>query len=284
MIAANSHKYSISAMCKLLGMQRSTYYYHAKEKSAQTELENAVITEFNLNRKVYGTRKLKKELAKKQHGHGALKVSRRRIGGIMKKYNLISKYTLKRQKRHKNAVNSDPIPNYVERKFSDRAPLEVVVSDLTYVKCGGKWHYICVLLDLFSRKIIGSAVGRKKDAELVKTAFYGVKADLRRINIFHTDRGSEFKNRVIEEIIKAFGIKRSLSNPGAPIDNSPAESMYNIVKTEFVFGENFDSLEQLELEWFDYVNWYNHHRIHGSLGYLAPTEFERRGVLGKSYL
>ena len=194
----------------------------------------------------------------------------------MRKYSLTSKYTLKRSGKRKSDVNNDQIPNEVQRQFSDRKPLEVVVSDLTYIKCAGRWHYLCLLVDLHSRKIIGSAVGRHKDAKLVRTAFYGIQADLRKIKIFHSDRGSEFKNLIIDEIIEAFRITRSLSAKGSPYDNAVAESMYNIVKTEFAFGETFADLDELELKWFDYVNWYNNVRIHGSLGYLTPTEFESK--------
>ena len=261
-------------MCETLSLGRSSYYYKETEKTNDTELENAIIHEFYLSRRNYGTRKLKRQLARAQNGHSAYRVSRRRIGKIMEKYSLVSKYTLKHRKRRKDEVNNDPVPNIVERDFSGRNPLEVVVSDLTYLKCAGRWHYLCVLLDLHGRKIIGSAVGLKKDAKLVRTAFYGVQADLRRINIFHTDRGSEFKNQVIEELLEAFGITRSLSAKGAPIDNSVAESMYNIVKTEFAYGEDFADYQELELKWFDYVNWYNNVRIHGSLGYLTPSEYE----------
>jgi putative transposase len=263
-------------MCVALQIPRSSYYYREKQKKVDTELENAVIHEFHLSRQNYGTRKLKIQLSRKQNGHKAFGVSRRRIGQIMRKYNLVSKYTQKRCKKQKTEVNNDMIPNKVDRQFGDRKPLEVVVSDLTYIKCAGRWHYICVLLDLHGRKIIGSAVGRKKDAKLVRTAFYGVQADLRKIAIFHTDRGSEFKNQIIDEIIEAFGITRSLSAKGTPIDNACAESMYNIVKTEFAFGEDFTNYDELELKWFDYVNWYNNVRIHGSLGYLTPMEFEQR--------
>ena len=261
-------------MCKALHMNRSGYYYKESEKTVDTELENAVIREFYLSRECYGTRKLKKQLSRQQNGHRGLRVSRRRIKDIMEKYSLVSKYTLKHRKKSKKEVNNDPTPNVVNRQFSDRKPLEVVVSDLTYIKCAGRWHYICLLLDLHGRKIIGSAVGRQHDAKLVRKAFYGVQADLRRIEIFHTDRGSEFKNQVIDEIIQAFGIKRSLSAKGTPIDNAVAESMYNIVKTEFAFGEVFADLDELEMKWFDYVNWYNNVRIHGSLGYLTPAKFE----------
>ena len=261
-------------MCKALGLPRSSYYYKVVEKTVDTELENAIIHEFYLSRQNYGTRKLKRQLNRQQNGHRRFRVSRRKIGAIMEKYSLVSKYTLKHRKKRRNEVNNDLIPNEVQRKFDERKPLEVVVSDLTYLKCAGCWHYLCLLLDLHGRKIIGSAVGRHKDAKLVRTAFYGVQSDLRKINIFHTDRGSEFKNQVIDEIIEAFGIQRSLSAKGTPIDNAVAESMYNIVKTEFAFGEVFNDLDELELKWFDYVNWYNNVRIHGSLGYLSPVEFE----------
>jgi transposase InsO family protein len=214
-------------MCKLLGIQRSSYYYQAVPVKRDSDLENAVIAEFHLSRKNYGTRKLKVQLARKQNGHGAMRVSRRLISKVMKKYDLVSKYTLKHSKKHApNIVNNDTVPNKVNREFADRQPLEVVVSDLTYVKCGGTWHYICLLLDLGRRKIIGSAVGKHKDAKLVRTAFYGVQTDLRRIQIFHTDRGSEFKNQIIDEIMEAFGIERSLSAKGTPIDNAVAESIY----------------------------------------------------------
>ena len=261
-------------MCKTIGFPRSNYYYKEVEKTVDTELENAVIHEFYLGRECYGTRKLKQQLRREQNSHRAFRVSRRRIGEIMKKYSLVSKYTLKHKRKRKQDVNNDTIPNKVERQFTERKPLEVVVSDLTYLRCAGRWHYLCLLLDLHGRKIIGSAVGRQKDAKLVRTAFYGVQADLRKIGIFHTDRGSEFKNQVIDEIINAFGITRSLSAKGTPIDNAVAESMYNIVKTEFAFGEVFADLDELELKWFDYVNWYNNVRIHGSLGYLTPAQFE----------
>jgi transposase InsO family protein len=266
-------------MCKILKICRSSFYYEKATKKVDSELENAIIHEFYLSNRIYGSRKLKIQLSIEQNGHKAYKVSRRRIRKIMEKYSLVSKYTLKRGKKKASPVNSDSIPNEVNRQFSDRKPLEVVVSDLTYLRCAGRWHYICLLLDLHSRKIIGSAVGRKKDAKLVRKAFYGVQSDLRKINIFHTDRGSEFKNQVIEEIITAFGINRSLSAKGTPVDNAVAEAMYSIVKTEFAFGEVFTDYDELELKWFDFVNWYNNIRIHGSLGYLSPAEFEKQYAL-----
>lgn len=255
-------------MCKVLKIARSTLYYKSKPKKPETVIENAVIEEFRASRNNYGTPKLKVMLNKRN-----IQVSRRKIGSIMKKYKLISNWTLRRAKPKAGKVNNDEIANKINREFGNRGKYEVVVSDLTYVKIGGQWRYICLLLDLCGRKIIGSAVGNQKNANLVETAFYSVQADLRKINIFHTDRGSEFKNEVIERILGAFGIDRSLSAKGTPIDNAVMESMYNIIKTEFTFDREFADLAQFKLLLFDYVNWYNNIRIHGSLDYLTPSQW-----------
>ncbi len=151
--------------------------------------------------------------------------------------------------------------------------MKVVVSDLTYVNVGGKWNYICLMLELYNREIVGYAAGAHKDAELVRKALYSIKYDLRKISLFHTDRGNEFKNRIIEEALESFDIRRSLSYKGCSYDNAVAEATYKIIKTEFAFNKRFESHEELELELFDDVNWYNNVRIHGSLGYKTSVEF-----------
>lgn len=96
-----------------------------------------------------------------------------------------------------------------------------------------------------------------------------------RIEIFHTDRGSEFKNKVIDEVIDTFNITRSLSSKDCPYDNATVESLFNIIKIEFIKGKVFESLDVLKIELLDYVNWYNNHRIHGGLDYLTPVEYKQ---------
>jgi transposase InsO family protein len=187
-------------------------YYKRHPRRADVATENAVIEEFRANWSVYGMRKLKWALKRK---NTPLIVSRRKIGKIMKKYSLVSKYVKRRGNPRKSRVNEDSKPNMVNREFNNREILEVVVSDLTYVKVGGAWHYVCLLLDLAAREIIGHAAGRNKDAKLVRKAFYRVKADIRNIHIFHTDRGSEFKNELIDGIISGC----QLFQPRVPLDN-----------------------------------------------------------------
>lgn len=257
-------------MCKILKISRSSIYYSKSQKTSDTKLENQVIKIFRESKNNYGTRKIKIEL-KKQHNKD---VSRRKIGSIMKKYALVSSYTIKQFKVHRSSCNDSKISNVVDRDFNSRNHLEVVVSDLTYVNVNGKWNYICVLLDLYNREIIGYSAGANKNISLVTQAFAKVTAPLDKIQIFHTDRGNEFKNHAIDELLSTFDITRSLSKKGCPYDNAVAEATFKIVKTEFVFNRMFNSLEELKLQLFDYVNWYNNKRIHGSLGYLTPVEYK----------
>ena len=191
----------------------------------------------------------------------------------MQENGLVSSYTVKQYKVHHSTCNNDNIENRLNRNFNQEERMKVVVSDLTYVNVGVKWNYICLMLELYNREIVGYAAGAHKDAELVRKALYSIKYDLRKIILFHTDRGNEFKNRIIEEALESFDIRRSLSHKGCPYENAVAEATYTIITTEFAFNKRFESHEELELELFDDVNWYNNVRIHGSLGYKTPVEF-----------
>lgn len=255
-------------MYEILKINRSLVYYTPKEKSCDSKLENEIIAIFTNSRNNYGTRKIKKELNNKGY-----KVSRRRIGIIMQKHGLVSNYTVKQYKVYKSRCNEEKTDNIVNREFDRKETLEVVVSDLTYVNVKGRWNYICILLDLYNREIIGYAAGKNKDANLILKAFTKIKRPLEDIKILHTDRGNEFKNKVIDGLLTTFNINRSLSKKGCPYDNAVAEAAFKVVKTEFAFNKIFGSFEELEYLLFDYVNWYNNHRIHGSLDYLTPVEY-----------
>lgn len=273
MLKANAHKYPVSAMCKVLQVSRNTYYYEAKQKTDESELTTAIIDIFKASRNNYETRKIKQELARKD-----MIASRCRIGRIMKQEGLVSTYTTAQFHPQKDTCNESKIANVVNREFNEQPYRNVVVSDLTDVRVGINWNYICVLVDLFNREIIGYSAGPHKTASLVKQAFMTVGGSLKNINIFHTDRGNEFKNQLIEETLEAFDITRSLSHKGCPYDNAVAEATFKIIKTEFVKNQTFMNLDALKLYLADYVNWFNNHRIHSSLGYLTPVEYRMNNL------
>lgn len=137
------------------------------------------------------------------------------------------------------------------------------------------WHYVCLFVDRFNRKIIRHSAGANKTAELVYQKIASIQVNLNDVKMFHTDRGKEFDNKLISEALETFGIQRLLSMKGCPYDNAVAEAMFKVFKTEFVNQAHFSSLEQLALELNDDVHWFNNIRIHGTLGYLTPVEFKQ---------
>ena len=137
-------------MCKALKISGASVYYQPKARLEDKKITEAIKEIFKASRNNYGTRKIKVELAKRD-----IIVSRRRIRRIMTENALVSNYTVKQFKVQHSSVNEDEIENEVNREFDKRGVREVVVSDLTYVKVANTCHYICVLLDLHNREIIG---------------------------------------------------------------------------------------------------------------------------------
>lgn len=257
-------------MCQSLGISRQTYYYEPRSQKDESALEKQVVHSFSQSRKNYGSRKLKKELI-----HFGLMISRRKIRKIMKKHELHSNYTKQKCHHYRSGVNESKVANVLNREFEASKPLEKVVTDLTYVRVGKKWHYVCLILDLYNREIIGFSSGPNKSAALVKEAFQRIPYALNKIELFHTDRGKEFDNQLIDRILKTFDIQRSLSKKGCPYDNAVAESTYKSFKVEFIYSTIFKTEQELAIELFDYVNWWNNWRLHGALDYKTPIAYKK---------
>ncbi len=157
--------------------------------------------------------------------------------------------------------------------FDKMQPMEALVTDLTYVKVGKKWHDVCFILNLFNLEIVGHSSGPNKSVDLVLQAIGTIEQPLDDVEIFHTDRGKKFDNQSIDELLDVFQIKRSLSRPGCPYDNAVAEATYRAFKIEFIYQQSFDSLFELQYELIDYVNWWNKFRKHGKLGYQSLINY-----------
>lgn len=264
-------------MCKVLQVNRQTYYNHinkaknrhSKEEVAEDPYTNVVCNVFKESYRTYGTRRIKAEL----HAEGVV-LSRRRIGRIMKAKGLVSCYTKAKYRPQQLQPNEASIPNLLNREFRQEKARAVVVSDLTYIRVGKEWNYICTLLDLFNREIIGYSTGPNKDRHLVLQAFASVCGDLREIGMFHTDRGGEFANHDLDERLETFEIARSLSAKACPHDNAVAETTFKTIKMEFVRRHTFTDLGQLNLEFQQYVHWFNTKRRHSTLDYMTPDAYK----------
>ncbi len=146
------------------------------------------------------------------------------------------------------------------------------------MRAGGSWRCACLLADPCNREMAGCSCGRRKDARLVKAASSDAAFPLTDIEVFHSDRGSEFCNGEVDALLSVFGIERSVSRPGNPYDNAVVESANRVLKRELARGRAFASVERLRAELFDWVNWYNNCRLHSTLGYMTPVGFREAGL------
>jgi putative transposase len=261
-------RYSKSKICSVLDVPRSSFYYHPVESVEDEVIINAISESFIASNKTYGTPRIRADL--KDLGHN---VSRLRISRVMSSKGFVSCYTKKKKpKINKVSIDSSPRVNLLAGNFNNHKRHEVLASDTTYIDISKKWHYLCPVLDLSRRAIVGSGVSSKRDSSLAVRSLYSVDFDLRESSIFHSDLGSEFNNKDIQNILESFGIQRSFSRKGTPTDNAVLESFIKTVKIEFVNQNKFTSLESFQEGWERYVYWYNNKRRHSSLGYRAPIE------------
>ena len=276
MIRANAARCPTSARCRILGVPRSTYYWMIGHPG--TERADPIAGDVRAvrrdSRECYGARKIKAALERR----GVI-ASRRRIGGIMREQGMTSAYARKRPKPHKTRADEAGLANLLDREFDGYAPRTHLASDLTYVRVGDGWAYVCLLVDLADRGIAGHSVGRTRDAGLVLGAFATLGFPLTDIQVFHTDRGGEFDNTRIDELLRVFGIKRSLSRKGNPYDNAVVESTNRLLKKELVYRNHYTTIERLRRDLNDYVWWSDNQRLHSTLGYRSPKEFTEQGLV-----
>ena len=155
-----------------------------------------------------------------------------------------------------------------------------IAADPAYVGgVGSSWACICLPGELANREIAGHAVGTRRDADLVLAAFAALRFPLGGIEVFHTDRGGEFDNTRIDELLDVFDIKRSLSRKVNPYDNAVVESTNRLLKKELVYRNHYTTIEQLRHDPDDYVWWSDNQRLHSTLGYRSPKEFTEQGLV-----
>ncbi len=171
-------------------------------------------------------------------------------------------------------------PNRLQRDFSASAPDRIWVGDITYLRTLEGWLYLAVVLDTFSRRIVGWAVSHRLERELAMTALQRA-LDTRRPApglIHHTDRGSQYASQDYRVLVEEAGLVSSMSRRGDCWDNAMAESFYKTLKVEL--GDCFPGRAAAYRELFEYIEgFYNTRRLHSGLGYLSPTEFERLHAL-----
>jgi transposase InsO family protein len=265
-------------MCKLFAVTRSSYYNWVNNGCVVQKIDkpfNDLLHKLFLEaRGTYGTRRLKVVLEKR---YGII-VSRRKIQKSLNQLNL----KVKMKRRYKVITTTSdhklPIsPNYLERDFYTNDSNKVYVGDITYIPTNEGWLYLAVVIDMFSRKVVGWSMGHSLHTSLVNDA---LRMAIKRRSpkkglIYHTDRGSQYASYEHKALLQKHGIVQSMSKKGDCWDNAVAESFFHSLKTELVHHEKFISRAQANEKIFEYIEiFYNRKRIHSSNNYMSPYEFE----------
>jgi transposase InsO family protein len=263
----------------MMTVSSSAYYAWAaasesKKAARDKELTAVITTVFTQNRAVYGTRRLKKVLEKQGET-----VSRRCIGRIMQEARLRCK-TKRRFKATTDSRHTQPIaPNQLDRQFNVDTPDPAYVGDITYIPTAEGWLYLAVVIDLYSRHVVGWSMADNMRTPLVNDALIMAiwKRKPKKGLLWHTDRGSQYASVEHRKLLKRYGIKQSMSRKGNCWDNAVSESFFHTLKTECVNHEKYPTREAAKKSIFDYIEvFYNRQRLHSNNGYLSPVEFEKQ--------
>ena len=260
--------YPVAAACELLELQRSTFYYQS-DNVDESELETA-IEDIAGRFPTYGTRRVTQELRRFPY---ELQVNRKKVRRIMAKKKLL-RITKRRKRRTTDSQHPYPrYPNLV-KELSITRPDQVWVSDITYIRLHQEHVYLAIIMDVFTRTIRGWCLSRILDQELTLTALRAALATLTP-EIHHSDQGVQYAAYAYTDLLKLHGIHISMAAAGKAEENGYAERFMRTIKEEEVYLSEYfnfgDVLQQIRCFIEDV---YNTKRIHSSLGYLTPAEFE----------
>jgi transposase InsO family protein len=275
----NDHQaqFPVSVMCSVFQVSRSGYYAWNKRPESTRSKENRELSQeiAAIHREsdgIYGSPKIHGELQRRGKRHG-----KNRIVRLMRKDGLYSK-TKRKFRVTTDSSHSQPVaPNLLNREFTPARANQAWVCDITYIWTAEGWLYLAIVMDLFSRTIVGWSMAERMTRQLTMDALTlaAKRRNPPRGLLHHSDRGSQYASDDYQALLTKLGMICSMSRTGNCWDNAPAESFFGILKRELIFHKRYLSRSQARQSIFDYIErFYNRRRIHSSLGYLTPNEFE----------
>lgn len=276
-MATYRKEFKVTSMAKYLDVSRSGFYDYVKRLKNPIIKIDSILIDFvketwQCSKKNYGLMRILNEVRSHSLGYGARKVKK-----AMNLMNIKGKQDKKFRISTTDSKHSKRIaPDLVQRKFKVETRDEVWVSDVTFIKCFTGWLYLCVILDLYSRKVVSWKISLKNDSELIVDALNLaiISRNPSKGLIFHTDRGSNYCSNDVRKLLANNKIRRSNSRKGNCWDNAVAESFFATLKREIEFNV-FQNLKDAKKNLFDYIEvFYNRQRSHSFLGYVSPEKFE----------
>jgi putative transposase len=271
-------EFEVVDCCRVLGVSTSGYYQWRRRPEGKREARRKDLTErvrivHEASRRIYGATKIRLELLKQ-----GVKLNRKTVARLMREAGIRSKVTRKFKVRTTDSNHGHPVaPNVLGREFTAQKPDTKWLCDITYILTGEGWLYLAGVMDLCSRRIVGWSMAEHLRAELVTDAF--TMATTTRTPgpglIHHSDRGVQYCCGEYRARLEAWGMVASMSRTGDCYDNAPAESFWATLKKELMSDRTFATREEARAAIFEYIEvFYNRQRIHASLGYLSPEQFE----------
>ncbi len=281
MIIENENRFSTGMMCRLLSVSRSGYYaWKHRPPSAREQSDQRLKAEIE---RVFGDEKGRAgapRVARRLKAEGVL-AGRHRVARIMRDNGLRAK-AARKYKATTHSKHALPVaPNLLEQDFSAAKPDQKWVSDITYIWTDEGWLYLAVVLELYSRRVIGWAIAERMTAALVCDALVMALWN-RKLPIgviVHSDRGSQYCSAAYQKLFHKHQLICSMSKKGDCYDNAAMESWNHSLKVEAVHGERFKTRSEAKRHVFEYIEvYYNRKRLHSRLGYLSPVAFENQKV------
>jgi transposase InsO family protein len=278
-IQDHQNEFPVQRMCQVLDVSSSGYYaWRTRPVSPRARANQELLVEIrsihSRSRKTYGSPRVHAELR-----DGNFVVGKNRVARLMRAANLRGQRKRK-QPRTTNSQHRYPVaPNHLNRDFHATRPNEKWLADITYISTAEGWLYLAVVLDLFSRKIVGWSFSASLESTLVEQAFrMAVHSRPALLGLLHhSDRGSQYAGDAYQQLLIDQQIQISMSRTGNCYDNAPMESFFSTLKCEHVHFQNYQTRQEAQTDIFAYIaGFYNRQRRHSSLGYLSPEEFERR--------
>lgn len=268
--------YSVHELCDALGFARGTFYNHifrradrSKYEEEQAQLMLKVKQAFDDSGQRFGAEKIRIVLA-----DSGIHVSKKRILAIMQEMGLSSvRVDAKKQFKRKQQYEKQ---NLLKREFSAGHPNQIWVSDITYFKVKSYWVYLCIILDLYSRKIVGWRVSRNMSTNLVTATFKAAFQDRGQPKnlTFHSDHGKQYMSKALTGLFQRYGVKQSFSATARPLDNAVAETFFSTFKREEAYRKDYTSEQHFRRSVEEYIRFYNEVRPHQTLNYKTPQAFE----------
>jgi transposase InsO family protein len=274
--------FDVTTLCRVCAVSRSAYY--AWEKRAAAGLSDRLVAEAYLANRIYDIWKESRGRYGVPRVTAALwrqdtRVNPKKVGRIMAELGICGIHGRRKVKTTRADKAAAKAPDLVERDFAAERPDELWVGDVTYIPTDQGWVFLSSVLDVFSRRLLGWSLAGHLRTELCTDALVMAAATRRRARfcgtVFHTDHGCQYTSTNFKSLCRSMGIVQSMGTVGDSYDNALAESFWASLKRELIDDHHFTTKQEARRAVFEWIMWYNNRRLHSSLGYVPPVEFEQ---------